>query len=291
MGGGAAAWEVGSMKGVAAAAAVLAAGVFAAGASAAPIVLRATFDPAAVQFGDAIDARVVVVLDAASVRPDSLRLVDDAGPLTPVSGAQTSRSVQGDTITIETERTFSCLSSACVAASGDASPTLPRVTASVMTRDGGTLRATTAWATLRVQGRVTSADLARIRPPFRASTTPPPASYRIDPGTLAWLLDALAIAFALGAVALAATQVRRRARGRRAEPAGDELERALRLAREAESRPPSDRRRALGLLARVLRTRARPLSGTASDLAWARPEPEPEAVATLVTDVEREVPS
>lgn len=270
---------------------LLAAGVFASAASAAPIVVRATFDTATVQFGDAIGAHVVVVLDAASVRSNSLRLIDDAAPLTPVSTAHTSRSVQGDTITIATTRTFSCLSSACVAASGDASPTLPHVTAIVVTRDGTTLRATAAWPVLRVRGRVSSSDLARIRPPFRANTTPPPPSYRIAPATLAWLLDGLAVALALGAAVLAGAQARRLARRRHGEPAGDELERALRLAREAEGRPPPDRRRALGLLARVLRARARPLSGTASDLAWARPEPEPEAVATLVTNVEREVPS
>jgi hypothetical protein len=138
---------------------------------------------------------------------------------------------------------------------------------------------------------VSSADLARLRPPFRASTTPPPPTYRIAPGTLARLLYGLAIVLAVGAVGVAAAQGRRLARSGRTEPVGDELERALRLAREAESRPPPDRRRALGLLARVLRARARPLSGTASDLAWARPEPEPEAVSTFVTDVEREVPS
>jgi hypothetical protein len=279
------------MRSVVVTAAVLAAGVFASAASGAPIVVHATFDPATVQFGDVIDARVVVVLKTATVRSASLRLVDDAGPLTPVSSAHTSRSVQGDTITIEIERTYSCLSSACVAARGDATPRLPRVSATVVTHDGKTLRATTAWPVLRVQGRVSSADLARLRPPFRASTTPPPPTYRIAPGTLARLLYGLAIVLAVGAVAGAAAQGRRLARSGRAEPVGDELERALRLAREAESRPPPDRRRALGLLARVLRARARPLSGTASDLAWARPEPEPEAVATFVTDVERDVPS
>jgi hypothetical protein len=283
---------MGSMrKCVAATALLLAAGSFASAASAAPIVVRATFDTATVQFGDAIGAHVVVVLDTTRVRESSLHLVDDAAPLTPVSTPETSRTPEGDTITIAVSRTFSCLSSPCVAARGDASPALPRVTATVQARDGTTLHATAAWPALNVSGRVTSADLARARPPFRASTVPPPPTYRIAPGTLAWLLDGLALALALGAAGLAASHGRRLARRRRGTPQTDELERALRLAREAESRPPPDRRRALGLLARVLRARARPLSGTASDLAWARPEPEPEAVATFVTDVEQEAPS
>ena len=153
------------------------------------------------------------------------------------------------------------------------------------------MRATANWPVLRVRGRVATADLARLRPPFRASTAPPPPSYRLAPSTLAWLLDGLAVALALGAVALASRTRHAGSRaGRRGRPA-DELERALRLAREAENRPPPDRRRALGLLARVLRARARPLSGTASELAWAKPEPEREALATFVADVEREVPS
>ena len=43
--------------------AFFAACVFAAGASAAPLVVRATFDTPTVQFGDAIRTRIVVVLD------------------------------------------------------------------------------------------------------------------------------------------------------------------------------------------------------------------------------------
>jgi hypothetical protein len=105
------------------------------------------------------------------------------------------------------------------------------------------------------------------------------------------LLYGAVVVLALAAMALAVTEARRLARRRHGEPVVDELERALRLAREAESRPPPDRRRALGLLARLLDARDRRLSGTASDLAWAEPEPERTAVATFVADVEREVPS
>jgi hypothetical protein len=76
-----------------------------------------------------------------------------------------------------------------------------------------------------------------------------------------------------------------RTRGR-AAPA-DELERALRLAREAELRPPPDRRRAAGLLARLLGERNAALAGSASDLAWREPQPEPGALESLVGDVER----
>ena len=67
------------------------------------------------------------------------------------------------------------------------------------------------------------------------------------------------------------------------------LERALALAREAEQRPPPDRRRALGLLARLLGPRDPRLAGAADDLAWSAPAPTSDELAELVTEVERKV--
>jgi hypothetical protein len=147
------------------------------------------------------------------------------------------------------------------------------------------------WPVLHVQGRVSKADLSRSRPPFRADTMPGLPSYRLAPSTLVWLLYGAAVTLALAAAALAVREARGLVRRRRGEPTVDELERALRLAREAGNRAPPDRRRALGLLARLLDPRDHRLSGTASELAWAEPEPERTALATFVADVEREVPS
>lgn len=293
MGGGTAAREVGSLRRLVAGVVALAAGGFASGAWAAPppLVVRATFDTPTVQFAGAIHIHVVVLLDGTRVRPDSLRIVDDLAPLTSLSPGRITRTTQGDTITVTLDRTFSCLSSSCVSPSSDATPALPPVKVSVATLHGETLRASAPWPTLHVQGRVRKADLGRSRPPFRANTAPPPPSYRLAPSTLAWLLYGAAVVLALVAAALVVHEARRLARRRRGEPTVDELERALRLAREAESRPPPDRRRALGLLARLLDARDRRLSGTASELAWAEPEPERAALATFVADVEREVPS
>jgi hypothetical protein len=260
-------------------------------AAAAPIAVRATFDTVTVPFAGVIHTRVVVLLDAARVHPDSLRIVDDLAPLTSLSPGRTTRTTQGDTVTVTLTRTFSCLSSNCVSESGDASPALRPVKATVVTVGGTTLRIGAEWPALHVQGRVSKADLGRRRPPFRASTAAPSPSYRLAPSTLAWLLDGVAVVLALAGAALALYEARRRARRRRGEPTISELERALRLAHEAEDRPPPDRRRALGLLARLLAVRDRRLSGTASDLAWAEPDPERAALTTFVADVEREVPS
>jgi hypothetical protein len=156
-------------------------------------------------------------------------------------------------------------------------------------RGGGAVRANIAWPVLAIAGRVAPADLTAATPPFRADTAPPPAEYRIAPSTLALILDVLAAVFALAGVAFATRAVVRAVRSGAPAAADGALGRALRLAREAEARPSEDRRRAVGLVARLLGERDRGLAGAASDLAWSRPKPERGAVSELVDEVERSV--
>jgi hypothetical protein len=244
-------------------------------ATAAPLTVRTSFDDATVEFGDVVQAHVAVV------GAGSVSATLDLAPLTPVSPLQTSR--HGDAV--ELTRSFVCLTSACVSDRGIATPKL--APAQVTVHIGSRLvRVSKPWPPLRIRGRVTNADLSGSRPPFRASLTPPPPSYRMSSDTLAWLLDGAAIVLGLAALALVLAQLRRRAVRRRA-PAVDELALAVQLARESEGRPAPDRRRAAGLLARVLRSRDQRLAVTARDLAWARPQPEPDALEELVGDVER----
>jgi hypothetical protein len=256
------------------------AGVLAPGATAAPLKARAGFDDATVQFGDIVHTRVAVVVDA-SVRAGSVRIVDDPAPLTAVSPPRTSR--VGDVI--EVTRDAICLTSACVSDAGSTTPKLAPALVRAQLKGGRTVRVVVQWPQLTVRGRVNGGDLGRSQPPFRASVLPPAPTYRTSPGTLAGLLDAAAIVLGLAAAGLVLLHVRGWMRSRGRAPAADELERALRLAREAERRPPPDRRRAAGLLARLLGDA--PLAGSASDLAWAEPPPEPEALESLVGKVER----
>ena len=72
-------------------------------------------------------------------------------------------------------------------------------------------------------------------------------------------------------------------RRRASQPGG--LERALRLAREAQQRPAPDRRRALALLGRALGRDRR--SGVARALAWSEPVPEPQELEALVSEIEQ----
>jgi hypothetical protein len=56
----------------------------------------------------------------------------------------------------------------------------------------------------------------------------------------------------------------------------------------ARTRPPADRRRALGLLARVLRRLGAPATGqAAADLAWSEPEPDPSRMSQLLDRIEK----
>ena len=248
----------------------------------APVDVAASFDPPVAQFGDRILVRVVVALDTRRVRPQTLRLTEDLAPLTQLGGAGTSRSTQGSLELVTVVVPVSCLTAPCVARSGVARVGLPLVHTSVLARDGRIARASAAWPTLSVRGRVTASDLATRTPPFEADTVPPASTYWIAPGTLGTLLDVLAVLCALGAIAVAGWEAHLRIERRRRQPTA--LERALRLTREAERRPAADRRRALALLGRALARDQR--SGAVRRLAWSEPAPEPHELEELVTDIE-----
>lgn len=262
--------------------AIVLAAVGAPAAAAGPLRAQASLDSSTVRFGDAVRARVSVVAGP-DVRPGSVRVTGGLAPLTTVSPQHVRR--VGDVI--EVTRTVTCNTAPCVAENGVARPRIAPARVSAVLADGRTVRVTAAWPQLTVRGRVSSADLERPRPPFRSSVVPPAPTYRSAPATMAWLLDGAAIVLALAAAGLLVAQVRRRVR-RRSATAPDQLERALRLARESEQRPAPDRRRAVGLLARLLDDRHATLAGSASELAWSRPQPEPDALESLVGDVERE---
>lgn len=132
--------------------------------------------------------------------------------------------------------------------------------------------------TVRVLPRVTPKQVAATKPPYRTPTALPAPT---GPGAEAGLLFAAAALLALFAVALVAGELRRR----RDEAPVDRLRRALRLVRESAGRAPGDRRRALDHLAATL-GEAQPAE-RATRLAWARPEPEPDATLAIADEVAR----
>jgi hypothetical protein len=131
--------------------------------------------------------------------------------------------------------------------------------------------------------RTTAAEVAHPVRSFRRQTQAPPTSYRVRPGLLrAILLGAAALLVAI-AVAVAVPLVRSLV----PEPRDDRtpLERALDLVRASVRRDPSDRRRALDVLARLV---GRQRAHDALDLAWSRPQPDQAGIEALVEKVEHE---
>lgn len=252
-----------------------------------PLVVRTSVDPV-VRFGDRLVLHVTVLVDGDRVDADRLRVTEPVAPLTRLSPTRISRSSRGTVDTVTFDLTAACLDQRCVSPSGARALRLPPVAAEAPGRDGSILTTTRPWPRLTVRGRVPAADVTRSPLPFRTDVDPPPVSYRVRPATLASVLGIGALAVVLTALVLAGLHVLRTARRRRIVQR-TELERALAFARNSETRPPEDRRRALGLLARVLGAREERLAPTTSTLAWSAPEPSPDSISHLVDDVVREV--
>lgn len=231
------------------------------------LTVHAALTPPVVQFGDRVTARV----DVTAVR--SAHVDASFVPLTQLSKPKVVRDAEGVHWSVQ----LSCLDQVCAA---------PRKVFTLP--DAHVNGRLMMWPRLVVRGRVTKEDLARDPPPLVANTDPGRASYRVAPGRAAWLLEALALALALGGVALLGRQAALVARARRERARRlTQLERALVLARESEQRDAVDRRRAVGLVARLLSRRGEELAAPAADLAWAPREPDPDEIEQLVRDVER----
>jgi hypothetical protein len=253
------------------------------------LTVRTSFDPPAVQFGDRVVAQVVVLADRGALDTSRLQVSEDVAPLTPLGPAHVTRTTRGRLLVVSYDLPTVCLSAGCLGQGATRELRFPAARADAPRRSGGSAHADAVWPVLRIGGRVTAADLAPARPPFRADTSLPAVSYRIAPGTLSLLLDVIAAVLAAAGAALAVWQAAVLLRRGRSQDLRSPLERALALVHEAESRPPEDRRRAVGFLARVLRRRDESLAQAAGDLAWSEPAPAPDELAALADRVGHEV--
>lgn len=253
-----------------------------------PIVVRAAFEPAVVEFGDLVTARVTVTFDTRAVRPSTAHVVYGVAPLTQLGRAVLSDSTRGGVAVRTYETPAACLSDACL--KRVVNPGTVHVDVARRRGGDGRVSAETTWTPLSVAGRVTPADLAASTPPFRAPTALPATTYRVSPSTLAILLGAAAAVLAACGAALAVSAALCTRRAAPDERPG-ELARALLLLRAARERPEPDRRSTLGYVARLITQRSVPLASTADALAWSRPAPTPDSLTELAAELEREFPS
>jgi hypothetical protein len=146
------------------------------------------------------------------------------------------------------------------------------------------------WPALFVATRLEKSDLASATPPFRWPSTMPPPTYAVSPGLLVAILAVLGAILALAAFSLLGVELlalRARAR-RRAARARSPLEVALAYTRQAADRPdPTDRRKAIGLLARTLAAEGHDsLAASSSGTAWSDVPPSALNARTLADEVE-----
>jgi hypothetical protein len=249
------------------------------------IHVQARLVPAAVQFGDPVTAQVVATVDASRIDPHTVRITQSLAPLTEL-GAPRVRVVREGKLGVVVQTTrAACLTDSCVGASNSTTVSLPPARVTAAPSGGSARTVTVAWPALTIQGRVPASAVSSSVTALRADASPPSVSYRISPTTLALLLDAAAVVLAVLAVVFGGREAARLIAAKR--PARvDPLTYALGLVRDAEQRPPPDRRVALDLLSRALGRRGEALA--VQDTAWSEPDPSKADMSALVEEIERD---
>jgi hypothetical protein len=255
------------------------------------LAVRASLVPVTVRFGDPLTARVDVSVDGRRVDPASVRIGTEFTPYRLLRAIERDLGHDGDVATVTFRVRLQCLEVRCIGGKTVWKQRLPSLRVFARSRGGERLEAAGRWPVITVRSRTRGADANSAS--LREELEPPPVSYRVSPTGLALVLGGGATALLLLAVALLAREVRRARRARLAPKAGRPLsaiEYALARVREAVSRTPPDRRKALGLLARSLRSGGdEELASDAVALAWSPPQPSAPSTEKLVERIEHEL--
>jgi hypothetical protein len=233
-------------------------------------------EPASVGVGDAFTYVVEVRVDTETLDARTVRVIADTGSFATIGPSRSSRSSGR----IRLVQTLACLDRACAPLDGAREIRLPapRATASRAS-------ATAAPVSVRVAPRVPASAVDAPRAEYRRETALPAPTSFAAAGWAGGLAALVALALVLTAVALILLELRPRPSG--PEATQNRLARALRLLRESAGRSEPDRRRAAGLLARVLVDRgADPLADEATRVAWSEHRPGPPDAETLAAHVE-----
>lgn len=255
-------------------------------------------------FGDTVRARVEVRIDRRVLDPDRLRVEAAFRPYELVGEVELDRRDLGHYTRLRYEYSLRCLTLACIpeqletelgsreGARGerltfrfppgqirydDPSGEFPGVLQSV------------SWPPLTSVSRLNEAQSEAEFPFLATPEALPASSYRASPALVVGglLLAGLALLSWPARLGLRAWRGRRPLVVEEEAPSVSPLEQALLLVEWARERPGGDdRRRSLEVLADELeRAGAATLSGQATQLAWSRDEPSPEAVSALLERV------
>lgn len=257
-----------------------------------PIVGSAFLEPEQHLFGDAIKARVELVVDADRVDPGSIEIGANFAPYQELRPVEVSRSDSGSITRFRYDYLVACLTARCLP---EGSGRVELGAAAVeYTRRGSPVpdAATIEWPPIRAAGRIDPNELenAALRAELRNLPSP---SYRVSPRAVELVALVLAVLFAAGAAILILRLLpldRLAARlGARWVDRRSPLEQALALVRESsESGSAEEERRALERLAVELKRSRNPtLAHDASRLAWSQERPVQTGVGPLSDDVQR----
>ena len=255
-------------------------------ASAGSSAIHASVDRATPLFGDPFTYVVEARFSGDADGRDAVQVVADPGPFAVLEPPRTERTNRGEEVVVTVTQRLACLSIACVPAGASRAVSLPRARADV----GGAVE-TAAPVVVRVGARVAEAAVNAGEPRYRTATELPQPTTRIEPASGAALLASVGSLLAVAGIALAGYGILQRTRRvvRRRDP--NQLARALRLLRESSRRAPPDRRRAAGLLARLLGTGGSDatLATEAQLVAWSRPDPSSRDAEQLADSAQRSV--
>jgi hypothetical protein len=257
-----------------------------------PIIGSAFLEPEQHLFGDAIRARLELVIDSNRVDPGSIEVGANFAPYRQLRPVEVERTESGPITRVEYDYLLACLAPRCLPAESE------RValggTAVEYTRRGSPVpdAATIEWPPLRAGGRINPQQLEQAALRAELRDLPPP-TYRVSPRAVAAIGLLLAVLFAAAAAILILRllpleKLAARLAARRADRRSS-LEQALALVRESSASGTTEEgRRALERLAVELRRAENPaLARDASRLAWSQGRPVQTGVGSLSEDVQR----
>jgi hypothetical protein len=261
----------------------------AAPSSTSPITVETSLSPRSIYFADVVRARVDVVADRRRVDPASVQIATPFGPWRQLRQVRSATESDSSFVHRTWWFTIACFAQSCVPrVKSVRAEVLPKLTVSGRTTGGMPIQVRQSWPVLNVATRFAPPAVHALVN-LRTQRTVPAAIFRFSPTWLSVLFTVVGALLVAAGIGLAVVEVARRRRPRTVVDRRAPLVRSLELVRKAEGGEVEERRRAVGLLARVLPKEDHGLAGAASEVAWSNPDPSPDELEDLARRVEAQL--